>query len=192
MFVRCAPLWDGDRRSFCGAVYDDAKRSTLCPHVSLDGGDTVGVKPPPLMVQPLHETSLGVVLEAVRFELLRQEKKFGTHHLPGFHAIVTLKDRASTRQQLMYPGSVDYARYIVEMRMKMGQLNWWDILCEELAELLMEPEDSGEQFVELIQVAAVCVRWAASIAHRSQEQVMQEALNISKQLKGGAGGESPE
>jgi hypothetical protein len=40
MIVRCGPLHEGDLgprrdggiRGFCGAVYDDAKQWTICPH----------------------------------------------------------------------------------------------------------------------------------------------------------------
>lgn len=47
MIRRCEPLFDGDTREVCGARFDDARRLTYCPHVSLDGGDTVGVPPDP-------------------------------------------------------------------------------------------------------------------------------------------------
>jgi hypothetical protein len=40
---RCEPLYDGDTREVCGARFDDARRMAVCPHVLLDGGDTVGV-----------------------------------------------------------------------------------------------------------------------------------------------------
>lgn len=42
---KCGPLWDGDTHRTCGVMFDDAKRSTICPHVSLAGGDTVGIGP---------------------------------------------------------------------------------------------------------------------------------------------------
>lgn len=37
MRVRCEPLYEGHERSggFCGIVYDDEQRSTICPHYPL-------------------------------------------------------------------------------------------------------------------------------------------------------------
>lgn len=43
MIRRCEPLFDGDTREVCGARFDDLRRMAVCPHVKLDGGDTVGV-----------------------------------------------------------------------------------------------------------------------------------------------------
>lgn len=43
------PVLAGERQP-CGGAYDDAERMTICPHVSLDGGDTVGVRPNPAAV----------------------------------------------------------------------------------------------------------------------------------------------
>lgn len=39
MIVRCAPLYEGDRRKVCGATFDDATRLTFCPHNPLGGGE---------------------------------------------------------------------------------------------------------------------------------------------------------
>lgn len=47
MLRRCEPLFDGDQREVCGAWFDDARRMAVCPHVSLDGGDSKGVAPDP-------------------------------------------------------------------------------------------------------------------------------------------------
>jgi hypothetical protein len=43
--VRCAPLYRGqsDEHGWCGAIIDDEHRLTVCPHVSLAGGDTEGL-----------------------------------------------------------------------------------------------------------------------------------------------------
>lgn len=47
MMRRCEPLYDGDTSEVCGALFDDAKRMAVCPHVSLAGGDTLGLSADP-------------------------------------------------------------------------------------------------------------------------------------------------
>lgn len=45
MIRRCEPLHEGDQHTYCGVMFDDARRMAVCPHVLLDGGDTVGIGP---------------------------------------------------------------------------------------------------------------------------------------------------
>lgn len=42
---KCEPLYDGDPHEYCGVIFDDLYRMAVCPHVLLDGGDTVGIGP---------------------------------------------------------------------------------------------------------------------------------------------------
>lgn len=42
MLVTCGPLWDGQAPppgGWCGRVYDDAQRWTICPHPVLGAAD---------------------------------------------------------------------------------------------------------------------------------------------------------
>lgn len=45
MMGRCSPERYGASKPTCGVLFDDGRRSTVCPHVSLDGGDVVGIGP---------------------------------------------------------------------------------------------------------------------------------------------------
>lgn len=42
---RCEKLWGGDPHEYCGVIFDDEVRSSVCPHLKLEGGDTVGIRP---------------------------------------------------------------------------------------------------------------------------------------------------
>ena len=45
MLRRCEPLYEGDEHEYCGVMFNDLHRLSVCPHVLLDGGDRVGIGP---------------------------------------------------------------------------------------------------------------------------------------------------
>jgi hypothetical protein len=78
---RCEPLFDGDDREVCGARFDDARRMAVCPHVSLDGGDTVGVPP-----DPEYLVAKGV-LSTVDAKALQEHTEYERAHPEPLHML---------------------------------------------------------------------------------------------------------
>jgi hypothetical protein len=90
-------------------------------------------------------------LQEVAAERLRQEVNFPNQHLPD-GTDISLKHL------------VDKARLVVDMASKHGALTWSMVLAEEFYEALSE-SCVVKLRKELIQVAAVAVRWIEDIDH---------------------------
>lgn len=98
------------------------------------------------------------ILEDVVIEADRAEAKFGKQlDTPSFG----LLNRAAYHVLL-----ADDAKFITEARFKEGYGSWADILVEEVAEALDEMDDEQALRTELVQVAAVVLRWIESIDER--------------------------
>jgi hypothetical protein len=67
-------------------------------------------------------------------------------------------------------GAASIIKARVNGRAKDGTLTWFDILDEEIIEVLSE-EDEEKLREELIQAAAVCVAWAEAIDRRRKMRV---------------------
>lgn len=104
-----------------------------------------------------------MILEEIYEERERQEKKFPNQSLPGYH-IPACNNLADDGR---------YARWRCEGARKEGNLTWTHVLYEEVCEAVDEAmivdgktftraekeEARGNLRAELIQVAAVAVRW---------------------------------
>ena len=96
-------------------------------------------------------------------ERLRQEVKFPEQHLPN----------VQTPYQPRFVAGAMAARQWVDSSAQHGRLSWTDVLVEEVAEAIDEAEAGRVDAlrVELIQVAAVCVRWVEDIDRADREPV---------------------
>ena len=90
-------------------------------------------------------TALSDVLLELMDERERQEAKFPDQHLPNGTDKVWSVIR-------------DGARLRTDRRAELGTVTWLDVLTEEFYEAMAE-EDPARLRAELIQVAAVAVRW---------------------------------
>lgn len=100
------------------------------------------------------------VLEAVAAEIDRAARKFGTQ--------TDLRDGYGPAGYSLYPWfpSADGCRTRTEMGAKDGTVTWADVLAEEVTEAFAE-RDPGLLRAELIQVAAVAMRWVEAIEART-------------------------
>lgn len=101
------------------------------------------------MTSPSHTQ---LILTEVRHERLRQETLWGQQDLP---------DGTSTEFACL----ADAARADTESHKAEGVMTYLDVLAEEFWEAMAE-EDPDKLRAELIQVAAVAVKWAEAIDRR--------------------------
>ena len=94
-----------------------------------------------------------LVLGEVAAERRRQESKFPAQELPDGTGAPAMRLYADIARQTCEDSAVD------------GSLTWWDVLHEEWAEAGAELALEGLR-ADLIQVAAVSVRWVESIDRR--------------------------
>lgn len=97
-------------------------------------------------------------------EIRRQDEKWGpdrTH--PDLHIDSGLDDGSWFH---IWKDSSEYKR-TTENRAKDGTISWADILVEEVAEALDEP-DPQKRIDELVQVAAVALQWVNDLIIRSE------------------------
>lgn len=89
-------------------------------------------------------------------EMRRQLDKWGIQNHPSYtsHSMAQFLGRQA-----------DQMREICENKHNIGRLSWTDILLEEVGEAMQEAVngDIAKLRAELIQVAAVCGSWIASI-----------------------------
>ena len=105
----------------------------------------------------MSSETLMIILGEVAAERRRQEAKFPNQQLP---------DGTGAEGLRMY---ADLARATCEQAASDGTLTWWDVLHEEWAEAGAEG-DEAQLRAELIQVAAVAVRWIEAIDRRSSRE----------------------
>jgi hypothetical protein len=86
----------------------------------------------------------------LRDERQRQEERFPDQHLPN------------GTSAMMFKAFEDKARRIVDEAAEQGELSWRQVLTEEFYEACAE-EDPTKLRIELIQAAAVCLRWVEDI-----------------------------
>lgn len=102
---------------------------------------------------------LSRVLLDVQYERHRQEAKFPDQHLPdGTGPTTRVWGRRAEERANM-------ARRLVDEHVAAGALTWHDVLDEEYLEALAE-DDPIALRAELVQVAAVAVRWIEDIDRR--------------------------
>lgn len=94
------------------------------------------------------------VLGDVAVERARQDAKFPDQQLPN-----------GTRKSRHMVAVADWTREQTDRLAATGDLTWAAVLEEEFKEALAE-EDDEELEAELIQVAAVAVRWVEDIRRR--------------------------
>jgi hypothetical protein len=87
------------------------------------------------------------ILEEVRVERQRQDARFPDQTLPD-----------GTEAGSFNTHMANFAKRITDEAMERGTLTWADVLKEEFREAMAE-EDWAALRTELLQVAAVAVRW---------------------------------
>lgn len=99
------------------------------------------------------------VLAQVRAERARQEAKFPEQHLPSIPA-AAIGNRTILHGRYLLTDERQ-AKAKVERLARAGSLTWLDVLIEELAEAMEAAafEPDANLRAELVQVAAVAVRW---------------------------------
>lgn len=98
---------------------------------------------------------MGAVLADVVAERQAQETKFPDQHLPDG----TSGHEEARRTRDMY-------RRVCQSQADNGRLTWWAVLREEFYEVGAETTPDA-LYAELIQTAAVAVRWAEDIRRRA-------------------------
>lgn len=98
--------------------------------------------------------STQTVLADIAAERLRQDEKFPDQHLPNGTQANLYNATVARQKQDMTQAKADR-----------GTVTWLDVLVEEVAEATAEHEPTPLR-EELIQVAAVCVRWIEDIESR--------------------------
>jgi hypothetical protein len=96
-----------------------------------------------------QDRQLENLLAAVRDERIEQERKFPDQHLPN-----------GTGEE--FRALADQARVETDLAAEQGTVTWRHVLTEEFWEALAE-EGSTRLRAELIQVAAVALRWAQDL-----------------------------
>lgn len=108
-----------------------------------------------LVVELLANMVNGITTEVV-VEADRAVQKHGPQ--------LSLPDFSSNGHQII---SADRARTTTDVAHERGTLSWGDVLLEEVCEAFEETEDVDALRTELIQCAAVILRWVISIDVRS-------------------------
>ncbi len=104
----------------------------------------------------MDQNTLSVLTE-VADERARQDEKWGAvQHLPGGDGTGSLGQKVAAIM----------ARDLCQARMNNRSDSWCDVLTEEYAEAMAE-SDPALLRAELIQVAAVAVKWVEDIDRRS-------------------------
>ena len=94
--------------------------------------------------------SQDIIQQELQLERNRQEEKFPNQHLPN------------GTSHLAFDELENFARLAVDQAVDDGSLTWLHVLAEEYYEACAE-EDPAALREELIQVAAVAVRWIEDI-----------------------------
>jgi hypothetical protein len=94
------------------------------------------------------------ILKEIRVERKRQDAKHGPEQ--------NLPDGTGTLAQKVVR---EHAIALTDIRAERGTVSWCDVLTEEVAEALAE-SDEDKLRKELIQSAAVCVKWIEAIDRR--------------------------
>jgi hypothetical protein len=102
-------------------------------------------------------TYTAFVLEEVRGERRRQDAKFPDQHLPD--------GTGGSWSEAHYRNLLDRVRLINDSHAQTGEATWESVLAEEVFEALLEADPVALR-AELIQVAAVAVRWIEDIDQR--------------------------
>ena len=119
-----------------------------CEEFALDESWRAPVEPPVL------SRAANPILAELQAERDRQDAKFPDQHLPN--------GTLDNQQQRDWEST---ARFIVDLNVSKGKLTWADVLREEYHEVMAE-EDKAALRNELIQVAAVAVRWIEDLDRR--------------------------
>lgn len=106
-----------------------------------------------------HYEAIAQINEEIVAERVRQEEKFPDQ--------VDLPDGTGAEHSATV---AKIARAACDEAHKAGRVTWRHILCEEYAEAVAEV-DRVKLRAELIQVAAVCVKWIEWIDKRPKETV---------------------
>lgn len=116
--------------------------------------------------------TLTAIADEVHAEIHRAWVKFGPQYdLPNGHPWTCAGEPGTgPLAALPFPSSTR-ARLTVEQLAAAGELAWADILLEEVCEANEEDQDPAALRAELIQVAAVAMRWVDAIDHRARAEV---------------------
>ncbi len=111
--------------------------------------------------------TLAWALEDIAKERARQDEKFPLQRLPHGTSVG-------------YLSLADMARALCDRKAAEGTLTWQDILAEETLEAYSET-DPVKLREELVQVAAVAVRWIEQIdADAAHERVVQASVGEAR------------
>lgn len=100
--------------------------------------------------------------EQISMEVDRATKKFGDQQdIPSISPEASRRSDDRRAALYMMP-SEHMAKATTDQRMKDKKLSWADIAVEELAEVIGAKNDA-ERRDDLIQLAAVCIRWISKI-----------------------------
>lgn len=116
-----------------------------------------------LLLEERGPDTIHVLGEVLR-ERERQNQKFPDQHLPDGTGPCVAWTADWRNEPAMH--LVEYARDRTDRAATDGTLTWLDVQLEELAEAFTE-EDTTRLRAELIQVAAVAVRWVEDIDQRN-------------------------
>ena len=97
-----------------------------------------------------HADSMSKILLNILDELDRAEAKFPDQHLPG------------GTSSAMYAMAAEVAKYVCQRDHANGTVTWIDVLLEEVYEAA-EEEDPVKLRAELVQVAAMAIRWIVDL-----------------------------
>lgn len=115
--------------------------------------------------------ALESVLHQIRLERARQDAKWGTNYadIPDADPVLLNRPGGATPQRLAEDVEIptaDRAKFIMDKAIADGRPHFSAILVEEVAEAVDAIGDDRVLVGELIQVAAVAVKWIQAIEQR--------------------------
>lgn len=113
---------------------------------------------------------ISAIINDVLLEVDRAAAKFGPQYdLPNGHPWTCAGAPGTGPLAGLLIPSADRARRQVDQAAAAGGLTWADILLEEVCEANDEDQDVTKLRAELIQVAAVAIRWVDAIDQRARD-----------------------